>query len=382
MSLYDLLADKKNNAQALASSYTFEIAMNARRKRHLYSVLLELSPICNFRCPFCYARKTPDELRQEGIEILRFQDWKSVLDQLWELGVINVGFTGGECMLHPDFVDIYNYAITKGFLVGMISNLSALNEEILKAFVAHKPRNISVTVYGGSEETYQKICGNKAYYKKVLENIERLAAEKIRFALQMTVSKDNYQDLAAVYALSKKYNVPFHFNVSFLRIRRCTKEIQEENTVDEKTVRRTVKQLDEYYGTQHVRDNTIIPKPEKNTIGVNCAAGRSNAFINSKGFMQPCVSLDGVSISTLDHSIDQCWQYIVSECDKIPMISECNGCIHWGRCHHCFAMHYADTKKYDEPSPLLCFKKLHPEEAKRIEAYFVKYGKLPPIESF
>ena len=262
----------------------------------------------------------------------------------------------------------------------MITNLSALNDDIINAFVTHKPKIINVTLYGGSEDTYQKICGNKAYFKRVLNNIERLSVEKIPFSLQMTVSKENYKDLAEVFSISKKYNVPFHFNVSFFRMGQCTKEIQEENLVDEKTIKNAIKQLDDYYGTQHIRNTTMIPKPEKNTIGVNCAAGRSNAFISYRGFMQPCVSFDAVSISTFDHSIDQCWKYIVSECDKIPMISECNGCIHWGRCQHCFAMHYADTKTFDEPSPLLCFKRLHPEEAKRIETYFAEHGKLPPVD--
>jgi MoaA/NifB/PqqE/SkfB family radical SAM enzyme len=380
MSLYDLLVDKKNNEQALTSSYFFELSMNARRKRYLYSILLELSPICNFKCPFCYVRKTPEEMQREGAEIIRFQDWKRLLDQLSQLGVINVGFTGGECMLHPDFVDIYNYAISKGFLVSMITNLSALTEEKLKAFVAHKPKIINVTLYGGSEDTYQRICGKKAYFKRVLENLDLLSAEKIPFSLQMTISKDNYQDLAAVYAISKKHNVPFHYNVSFFRIRQCTKEIQEENLVDDKIITNAIKQLDEYYETKQIRNIDMIPKPVKNTIGVNCAAGRSNAFISHRGFMQPCVSFDAISISTFDHSIDQCWKYIVSECDKIPMISECNGCIHWGRCQHCFAMHYADTETFDKPSPLLCFKRLHPEEAKRIEMYFAEHGKLPQVE--
>lgn len=380
MSLYDLIKGKENKPQVLASSYYFELAMNARRKRYLYSILLELSPVCNFKCPFCYVRKTPDEMQREGTEILRFPYWQRVLDQLCELGVINIGLTGGECMLHPDFVDIYNYAISKGFMVSMISNLSALSEAILKAFVAHKPKIINITLYGASEDTYQRLCGNKNYYKRVLDNLEMLSAEKIPFSLQMTVSKDNYQDLEAVYVISKKYNVRFHFNVKFFRMRQCTQEMQGDNTVDEKTIRTIVKRLDDYYGTEYIRDTTTIPKPTENTIGVNCAAGRSNAFISSKGIMQPCVSFDAVSISTFDHSVEECWKYIVSECDKIPMISECNGCIHWGRCQHCFAMHYGDTKKYGEPSPLLCFKRLHPEEAKRIELFFAEHGKLPPIE--
>ena len=119
MSLYESL---KRSAD-LKRSFDEILTYNSRKNRYLLRVLLELSPVCNFACPFCYVRRSPAEMLAEGKSVLRFSYWKGILDQLFDMGVLYVGFTGGECMLHPDFVEIYEYAAQKGFFIFLTGSL-------------------------------------------------------------------------------------------------------------------------------------------------------------------------------------------------------------------------------------------------------------------
>ena len=375
MSLYEVVKHSANPKRSFDGVLTY----NSRNQRYLLRVLLELSPICNFTCPFCYARKSPEEMLEGGKSVLRFSYWKGILDQLFEMGVLYVGFTGGECMLHPDFIEIYEYAARKGFFIYLISNGSCLTDTILDTFKRYPPTNISVTVYGGNENTYKKICGKGEYYNKTKSNLQRLSEASIPFSVQMTVSRDNVNDVPEVYELCKQLNVHFGCGNTLISCERCTEEIQAANSVSNEEYREIMKLL---HRIENKGEAPIpLPIPQKiNTSGITCSAGRSSAFINHEGMMLMCVSYQEMRISTLDHSINECWNEIVKAADQIPHIEECNGCIHGARCVQCFGAHYYDTGNFTTPSPKLCFKRKHPEEAARVEAYYAEHGVLPPAE--
>ena len=375
MSLYEALKKSDDPRRKFNEILTF----NSRKNRYLFRVILELSPICNFTCPFCYARKSPEEMLSEGEKVLRFPYWKGIIDQLYEMGVMYIGFTGGECMLHPDFVEIYEYAAQKGFFLTMISNGSCLTDHILESFKKYPPVRITITVYGGSGKTYQTICGNGDYYHKVTTNLQRLSEANIPFSIQMTVSRDNVRDIPEVYALSKRFHVLFGCMGTLLPCERCTEEMQMANAVSDEEYREMIKVL------HHIENNgkptRPMPIPPKVAdSGVACSAGRSSAYINYAGMMLLCVSYQETRVSTFEHSLKECWQEIVKAADQIPQIEECNGCIHGARCIQCFGAHYYDTGRFATPSPKLCFKKKHPEEAARLEAYYAEHGSLPPAE--
>lgn len=375
MFLYESVKKSQKPKQTFDEITTFA----SRKNRYLLRVLLELSPICNFTCPFCYVRKTPQEMLEEGKKVLRFSYWKDILDQLFEMGVLYIGFTGGECMLHPDFVEIYEYAAYKGFFIYLISNCSCLSDHILDTFKKFPPKTINITVYGSSEKTYQKICGNGEYYNKVRTNLKRLSEENIPFAIQMTVSRDNVSDIPEIYELSKKLNVKFYCGNTLTASGRCTEEIQDANSVSDDHFRDMMRIIRRMNKKEEANAPKPIP-PKTNIKGIACSAGRCSAFINHQGLMHICVGFQEIGVSTFEHSLNECWREIVQAADQIPNIEECNGCIHASRCIHCFGAHYYDTGNFTTPSPKLCFKALHPDEAARLEAYYAEYGVLPPEE--
>lgn len=375
MSLYEAVKNTSDPKHSFDEILTFA----SRSSRYLLRVLLELSPICNFSCPFCYVRKSSQEMIEEEKSILRFSYWKKILDQLFEMGVLYVGFTGGECMLHPDFVEIYEYAAQKGFFLYLISNGSCLTDRILNTFKKYPPTNINITVYGGNERTYQKVCGKGEYFHKVKTNLLRLSEENISFSVQMTISRDNADDVLTVHELCKHLNVHFGCGSTLIACERCTEEIQATNTISDEEYRNIMRLLHRIDYKDAIPAPMPIP-PKINIKGTTCSAGRSSAFINHEGMMLLCVSYQETRISTFEHSLKECWREVVKAADQIPYIEECNGCIHGSRCVQCFGAHYYDTGNFMTPSPRLCFKRKHPEEAARLEAYYAEHGVLPPAE--
>ena len=372
MSLYDILKGSDN----VIVDYGKAVQELTRSKRALTSVTLELSPVCNFTCPFCYARVSPEQLKERGEQIMRFDEWKRYIDEFAEMDVSNLTLTGGECMLHPDFEKIYRYIYGKGMAVNLMTNSSCLTDSILQMFRECPPDGIFTTLYGSSSETYQTVCGNAAYFDRVLANIRRMADARLDVVLQITVSNDNVGDLEAVHRISKELDIPLRVSTSLIRSGRCTEELLEENSVDEDELSEINARM---YGTDMFEKESVTIRPVPQPViekGITCAGGRCSCAITYRGKMQPCVVFDALSVETKGRPLADCWKELVALCDEVPRLVECINCVHRPKCQTCMARHYNDTGEFGKPSPRLCFKCTHPEKAKEIEERFAKNGYL------
>lgn len=77
---------------------------------------LALTYRCNLNCAHCYASAAA----RSEIKELTTAQWKKVLERLWEIGVPNVVFTGGEPTLREDLVELVEAA--KPFVTGLVTN--------------------------------------------------------------------------------------------------------------------------------------------------------------------------------------------------------------------------------------------------------------------
>src|SRR6202521_5894042 len=66
------------------------------------AVLAELTHRCPLQCPYC---SNPIELERGGSE-LTTEEWKKVLTELAEIGVLQIHFSGGEPTARKDLVEI------------------------------------------------------------------------------------------------------------------------------------------------------------------------------------------------------------------------------------------------------------------------------------
>src|ERR1700710_68485 len=70
------------------------------------AVLAELTHRCPLQCPYC---SNPVELDRGGTE-LPTDEWKKVLTELAEIGVLQIHFSGGEPTARKDIVELVQHA--------------------------------------------------------------------------------------------------------------------------------------------------------------------------------------------------------------------------------------------------------------------------------
>src|SRR5271169_722187 len=88
-----------------------------------YRMDLAVTYRCNNDCAHCY------NARERNFPELRTEQWFKIMDQLWELGVPHIIFTGGEATLRNDLPELIAHAESNGQITGLNTNARRLSDE-------------------------------------------------------------------------------------------------------------------------------------------------------------------------------------------------------------------------------------------------------------
>ena len=126
---------------------------------------LEITFHCNLRCVHCYV--VEDQSKEE----LTFSEITSILDQIHQEGCLWLSFTGGEPLLRDDFLDIYTYAVKKGFLMNILTNGTLITTEIADYLQEYPPFMVEITLNGITAQTYERITQVPGSFKRCIRGI-------------------------------------------------------------------------------------------------------------------------------------------------------------------------------------------------------------------
>ena len=100
-------------------------------KPQLTNIHIEITSKCNERCIHCYI---PHENKINNIDPALFYD---ILQQCKDMNLLHLTLSGGEPMLHKNFCDFIRKCREYDFSVNVLSNLTLLNDDILKEMKAN-----------------------------------------------------------------------------------------------------------------------------------------------------------------------------------------------------------------------------------------------------
>ena len=132
---------------------------------------LEVTARCNHDCRHCFFNlpASDREARQQELspeEILRSAREAASLGALWCL------LSGGEPLLREDFFEIYLGLQRLGLVVSVFTNACLVTPRHVELFRKYPPRDLEVTVYDASRETYEEVTrrpGSFAAFRSSLE---------------------------------------------------------------------------------------------------------------------------------------------------------------------------------------------------------------------
>jgi len=161
-----------------------------------FKVFFEITSNCNMDCQHCLNKNSNHKLINMPIKtIFRY------FDNLKDCKVSEVNITGGEPFLHPDIIEILNYAIKIFPSLTVSTNGTLLNDSILTFLHKINIRYINISL-DGTENSYEKIRYG-SNFRKVLDNII-LASQYIPdTGITITLNRYNIQEIEDIIELAK-----------------------------------------------------------------------------------------------------------------------------------------------------------------------------------
>ena len=187
---------------------TYKTKKKLSKNPVLYNLFWETTLRCNAFCKHCGSRaggniNTDDELTTEEIK----NTFKSIADK-YDARRILINVTGGEPLVRQDLFEVMKYATDLGFHWGITTNGMLINDEIIEKMKQTKLETMSISL-DGLEDTHDSFRGVKGSYKKIIENIEKLRANKFLYCFQITtvVNKSNIKQLEDMYKVMEQLEV-------------------------------------------------------------------------------------------------------------------------------------------------------------------------------
>lgn len=348
-----------------------ELSLHAIEKRELLTASFELTARCNLQCKMCYVSQQANDKQARTKELTAGQ-WICIGEEAREAGLLFVTFTGGEVFLREDFKEIYEEFMKLGFIITVYTNGTMITPEIVSWLAKLPPYKISITMYGASRETYQRVTGNPEGFDRTVRAIDSLLAQGIRTDIKTTVIRENMHeyDQLLEFAMQRKlilgivnYVSPRRegFNSDPLENRLSPQElVQYEVHMNERDKQLGVGKNE---SKSEINDpvtegNPIDMAPKQLTMDSNdafqCAAGKCSAWVTWDGRLLPCGLMDIPQAFPLERGLLAAWEELKQKCTLVTMCKECRECQYRDMCEHCPARLFRETGYYDRPAPYLC----------------------------
>lgn len=328
---------------------------------------LELTARCNNKCRHCYINLPEKKLETIEKEI-SFDQIKAIVDQAVSMGTLWCLITGGEPLLRDDFADIYMYLKKKGLLLSVFTNATLLTDEHIRIFKKYPPRNMEVTVYGITPQTYEKVTRNPGSFQLFKEGIKKLKEAGIKTGLKAVAMRSNFHELPDIFSYCRKFSdTEFRFD-PFLHFRydgdpSRNKDIQSERLTADEIVNLEKEDKKRYHSLRKSCEKSLeFPSGVQNSPYVfRCSAGINSFLIDSFGHFRVCASfchpdyvydLKKISLSQVWH--DFVPDLIHKQSDRKEFLEKCAKCQLIDLCMWCPATAHLETGKIDMPVDSFC----------------------------
>lgn len=162
----------------------------------------ELNLGCNYDCEHCY-------LGLKRFEGLSWPEREKLLYAMRDAGVMWLQLTGGEPLVDRLFCEVYSLAYELGMMLDVLTNGSRLaDRRILGLLTRCPPHRVTVSVYGATEETYDRLTRRPGSFRKFDKGLRAAVEARVPLDLTLIVTKTNAHEDGAMAAMGDQLGVP------------------------------------------------------------------------------------------------------------------------------------------------------------------------------
>ena len=271
-------------------------------KPQLTNLHIEIISKCNERCIHCYI---PHDNKVSYIEPDLFYD---VLKQCKNMRLLHITLSGGEPMLHKNFCDFLRKCKESDFSVNVLSNLTLLDDIIIKEMKANPLLGVQVSLYSMNSHIHDEITQMKGSFEKTKNAILKLIENDIPLQISCPIMKQNKNCYDDVIKWAQKHKI--HVGDDYVIIARYN------HTTQNLSCRLSINEIKEVIDDKIANDSKYIEqiemeaekKKDMTSTDFVCSVCHSSICIADNGNVYPCAGWQDYIVGNVkETSLNDIW---------------------------------------------------------------------------
>lgn len=167
----------------------------------LRSIHIEIASACNERCVHCYI---PHKYKDKVIDSDLFY---RILDEGREMNIIHVTLSGGEPLLHRDFVGFLARCRELDLSVNVLSNLTLLTDEIVLEMKKNPLLSVQTSLYSMDSLVHDSITKLSGSFEKTKRGLMQLYSAGIPVQISCPVMRQNKDSFLDVIRWGREHHI-------------------------------------------------------------------------------------------------------------------------------------------------------------------------------
>lgn len=323
------------------------------------SVMFELTYMCSEQCIHCYnigaSRPNNDNNQRNKIKSLSLKDYKKIIDELVEQGLVKATLSGGDPFSNPDVWEIIKYLYEKEVAFDVFTNgqrLIGKTAELANFY----PRLVGISIYSESSTIHDKITRVKGSWEKSIKVLQELGELSVPLNIKCCIMQPNFDSYKGIVEIAKSVGAHPQFEIGV-----------HDSIEGDKYVSRHLRLTPEQYEIVLRDDNIpLYVGPEAPNYGgqkkdlttSGCGAGKNTFCIRPDGMLIPCCSfhlkLGNLKESNLEEilhgePLKQWHNFTLADSEECGLHNYCD------YCNLCVGHAYSQHEDYRKSSENCCY---------------------------
>lgn len=312
------------------------------------AAVLELTNRCNEKCIHCI-RESPtlrfsDELSTE--------EWLAIVDELARIHTFSICLTGGECTIHPGFMEIIERCRSHRINISIKTNALSLHR--LAPILAEKGVGfIEVSLYGATPATHDRCTRIPGSFRLLVDGVKAARLAGIPISLNAVVFRWNAHEVLAMKELGRSLdcNIKRDYMLTNTDIGRHLD-----------TEMATPAQMREI---EAVWPMNTLPGAQNQLSKVKiCAQGMNSIAVTARGEILSCVTIRKPLGHFRKERLTAVWHRATGGHSGSPKrahdidysrFTRCESCDFLPVCNVCLGQNYSATGSFYEPPLERCY---------------------------
>jgi len=343
-----------------------------------FLVVWNFTNACNLKCKHCYQRAD-----KHSSDELSTTEAKSIIDQLDDLNVSSIAFSGGEPLMREDFFEVAEYAAKRGLYVSVATNGTMLTENNVERLKESKISYVEISLDSSKPSLHDSFRGVRGSFNRTVEGIKNTVKAGLFTGVATVLTRENLYEIHEIIELTKNIGVGRIIVFNFIPTGRG-KEIVDIDLYPEQRenlLKYLYKELSSgsiealstapQYARVCIQQSLAngqsmtapthfaamdLPRKTKQLAEFlgGCGVGRLYCAIQPNGLVTPCVFMPIVIGDLRKQSLREIWStstVLRDLSDREMLKGRCGRCLYKYICGGCRARAYAYHGDYLAPDP-------------------------------